>query len=316
MKLIVCVTVCSILFFVSVSGEDTMKQREFEFIYTATIDGIPKDAEEVDVWIPYPQDKSYQKILDVSINSPFPAKLNYDKKYGNTILYVKVLNPGLQNFQIEIKYKVLRKEKNSSYVILKNPEKYLQANNLVIIDEYIKKLAYSITKEQKTDTEKAKAIYRYVLDNMIYDKSGTGWGRGDTKYACEIGRGNCTDFHSLFISLARASKIPAKFVMGFLLPHDKNKGEISGYHCWAEFYIEKQGWIPVDISEARKQKREDYFFGTCCENRIELSEGRDIVLNPEQKCEEINYFIYPYVEIDGRAFENVKRSFSFKSIGI
>lgn len=315
MKVIVYILCSILLFFVSVSGEDRMKQREFEFVYKVTINGIPKNAKEINFWVPYPQDKPYQKILDVSIKSPFKTSINYDKKYGNSILYAKVFAPKEENFQIEVRYKVLRKERKSFYSSLKNPQKYLEENNLMIIDERIKKLASQITKEQKTELEKVRAIYDYVLIHMEYDKSGTGWGKGDTKYACEIGRGNCTDFHSLFISLARASKIPAKFVMGFLLPDDKNKGEISGYHCWAEFYIENQGWIPVDVSEAKKQKREDYFFGTCCENRIEFSEGRDIVLNPEQKCEELNYFIYPYVEIDGKAFENVKRSFSFNKRG-
>ena len=73
----------------------------------------------------------------------------------------------------------------------------------------------------------------------------------------------------------------------------------------------EQHKLDEGVKAFTKQKKEDYFFGTCCENRIEMSEGRDIALNPEQKGKDLNYFIYPYVEIDGRAFENVKRNFSF-----
>lgn len=312
MKIIVYI-LCSVLFSVSISGGE-MKQREFEFVYTTKIDGIPEHTKEVDIWIPYPQDKPYQKILDVSIKSQYPVKIYYDKKYGNSILHAKILGPKEENLSIEVRYKVLRKEKKISFDVLGNYERYLEENNLMIIDNYIKKLASDITKFKKNEFEKAKAIYDYVLINMEYDKSGVGWGRGDTKYACSVGKGNCTDFHSLFISLARAKGIPAKFVIGFLLPKDENKGEIKGYHCWAEFYIKGKGWVPVDISEAKKQKREKYFFGTCCENRVELSEGRDIILEPEQKEGELNYFIYSYCEIDGKPFENIEKKFAFKNL--
>jgi transglutaminase-like putative cysteine protease len=72
---------------------------------------------------------------------------------------------------------------------------------------------------------------------MSDDKSGEGWGGGDTIYACDVRKGNCTDFHSLFIGMARASNIPARFVSGFPVPENANQGEIPAYHCWAKFYI-------------------------------------------------------------------------------
>ena len=61
------------------------------------------------------------------------------------------------------------------------------------------------------ELQQARAIYDYVLANMKYDKTGTGWGRGDTLWACDSKRGNCTDFHSLFMSMARSQGIPARF---------------------------------------------------------------------------------------------------------
>ena len=45
-------------------------------------------------------------------------------------------------------------------------------------------LAAKVTADKKTPLEKARAIYDYVFENMTYDKSGTGWGRGDVLYAC------------------------------------------------------------------------------------------------------------------------------------
>src|SRR5437879_241735 len=86
-----------------------------------------------------------------------------------------------------------------------------------------------------TDTP-ARVLYDVVNGHMKYDKpkDKPGWGRGDAVWACDNGFGNCSDFHSLFISLARAKKIPAKFEIGFLLPEKRGKENIEGYHCWAK----------------------------------------------------------------------------------
>lgn len=117
-----------------------------------------------------------------------------------------------------------------------------------------------VTGSERGAVAKAKAAYDYLFTNMRYDKTGSGWGRGDALWACDAKRGNCTDFHSPFIGMLRADGIPARFDIGFPLPETKDKGDIAGYHCWAEFYARKIGWIPVDISEAWKAKqKEDYF---------------------------------------------------------
>ena len=138
------------------------------------------------------------------------------------------------------------------------------------------------------------------FENMEYNKAIPGWGLGDTERACDIMQGNCTDFHSLFISLARASCIPAKFVIGLSIP-DKKEAILEGYHCWAEFYINGAGWIPVDISNAWKDKsKKEYYFGSLDKNRIEFTIGRDIILPHTQHPEPLNYFIYPYFETDGK----------------
>ena len=172
-------------------------------------------------------------------------------------------------------------------------------------------LAEQETKGVTVPLQKAHAIYEYVFRTMRYDKSGTGWGRGDTLWACDAKRGNCTDFHSLFASMARSQGIPVRFAIGFPLPATKHEGGIPGYHCWADFFVEN-AWVPVDISEAWKdQSKKDYFFGAHDENRIQFSVGRDVRLNPAQAGEPLNYFVYPYVESDGKKYENVSNDFSF-----
>jgi hypothetical protein len=77
-------------------------------------------------------------------------------------------------------------------------------------------------------------------------------------------------------------------------PPNKDAGQVSGYHCWAEAYIKVNGWAPVDASEAAKNPaRREYFFGARDENRVEFCIGRDLMLSPKQAGEPRNYFIYP-----------------------
>jgi transglutaminase-like putative cysteine protease len=165
---------------------------------------------------------------------------------------------------------------------------------------------------------KARVLYDAVNDHMKYSKEGTGWGRGDSVWACDSKYGNCSDFHSLFISLARSQKLPARFEMGFPLPEKRGEGTIGGYHCWAFFRpSDAEGWVPVDISEANKNpKMKDYYFGNLTEDRVTFSTGRDVDLVPKQSGKPINFFIYPHVEVDGKEHDQAKitRQFRFKDV--
>jgi transglutaminase-like putative cysteine protease len=162
----------------------------------------------------------------------------------------------------------------------------------------------------------ARAIYDWVVDNVEYKKVGTGWGNGDTFWACNERYGNCTDFHALFISLARTEGIPARFEIGFPVPSDRNQGQIGGYHCWVQFYLPERGWVPIDASEAAKapQKRE-LFYGSHPADRIHFTTGRDLVLSEGSAAAPLNYFVYPYVEVGGKPWQGkLPTRFSFSDV--
>jgi transglutaminase-like putative cysteine protease len=112
--------------------------------------------------------------------------------------------------------------------------------------------------------------------------------------------------------MARSVNIPARFAIGLPLPHERGAGDIVGYHCWAELYVRGGGWIPVDASEAAKEPtKRNYFFGHHDEDRLEFSRGRHLTLNPAQKGPPLNFFVYPYAELDGKPHEAVDRKFTF-----
>ncbi len=198
---------------------------------------------------------------------------------------------------------------------MRNGQGGLAPDRMVPLDENIRKWAGEVVAaaHAHTDLEMARAIYDHVVATVKYDKTGKGWGRGDIYYACDARRGNCTDFHAIFIGYARAMGIPARFSIGFPIPSERGAGTIAGYHCWAEFYAKGIGWIPIDASEAAKNpSMREYFFGTHDENRVEFTRGRDLMLVPRQAADPLNYFVYPYAEADGKPVEELDRTFFWK----
>jgi transglutaminase-like putative cysteine protease len=317
------ICVLSSLFFVvlSLAAQDS---RHFTFHYSFTVKNLSA-GDQVRVWIPAAQSDSYQEVRIISAKGDLPLKKTSESKYGNQIYYAETTSAQPELY-FDIEYEVVRRERvalgqNAPHVIgtsLSPQEKQqdLQPDVLVPVTGLPADLAAKVTQGKTGSLDKARAIYDYVFTTLSYDKTGSGWGRGDVLYACDAKKGNCTDFHSLFIAMARSQGIPARFEIGFPLPPDHHSAEIAGYHCWSDFYVEGRGWIPVDISEAWKHpEKRNYFFGSHDVNRVQFSLGRDLRLSPPQNGKPLNYFVYPYVEVDGREYPNVSLAFSFADSG-
>jgi transglutaminase-like putative cysteine protease len=304
--------------------------RKFSFTYQVHVPA-DKDAQgKLLLWLPLPQDDQFQKVEKLRVDTPVAYTRGSDPQYGNPFLLIRPTPVQAQaGFDVTVRFLATRFEHKMTLdtPVLAKPaalkssstelQRYLEPDNLVPLNGVIADLARRETAGDTTDLAKARHIYNYVLANMRYDKSGEGWGRGDAVWACSSKRGNCTDFHSLFIGMMRAAGIPARFEVGFSLPENKNDGEISGYHCWAEFYLKGTGWVPVDASEAWKNPaKRDYFFGAHDANRVFFSYGRDLRLSPEQQGIPLNYFIYPYAELDGKTVRGVQVHFSFNDCAV
>ena len=303
------------------AGEPTdrkdIQARTMQFSYAVTVKNVPAGAERVNVWMPIPRSDANQQISGLRINTSHPYSTYVDLEYGNSVLKVAAFVNNSADISVSMDFEVTRENYRGLDDVIQHRAvpsreaiaRYLLPDRLVPIDGQIKEEAEKVIKDSMSDLEKLRAMYDYVVSSVSYDKSGTGWGRGDAIYACDVRKGNCTDFHSLLIGMARSMKIPARFVMGYPVPEGKTDGEIPGYHCWAEFYVPGRGWVPVDISEADKDpSKADYFFGSHSDNRCTLSTGRDIVLEPRQDGSPLNYFVNPYAEIGGQAFEGVSKT--------
>ena len=296
------------------------ESRTFTIDYVGKALEIPAGTKKLRVWLPVPQDSTVQAIKDLSFSKD--VTFATEPKYGNKIACVEIDNPGA-TAEVTMKFACTRREIQTDLAALKSegndaPESYAvfrKPDTLVLVDEKIQKMSDEIVKGKTGTVEKARAIYDYVVSKMTYDKNHQGWGRGSTQHACEVGKGNCTDFHALFNSLARAQGIASGFEIGLYLPYQrKNDEKLGGYHCWALFRVPGKTWVPVDCSEAmRFADKREFFFGGHTANRVTLSTGRDIALEPKQAGEPLNYFLNPYAEADGKPVKTDK-SWSFKDL--
>jgi transglutaminase-like putative cysteine protease len=139
---------------------------------------------------------------------------------------------------------------------------YLKSTDLMPTDGIVRETAQKITKGGRSDVEKARTIYDWVVENTERNPKTRGCGVGDIKAMLETGtlNGKCADLNALFVALARASGVPARDVYGIRVAESPRgyksmgrTGDISkAQHCRAEFYAQGFGWIPVDPADVRK----------------------------------------------------------------
>jgi transglutaminase-like putative cysteine protease len=291
--------------------------------YEARATELPSGS-ELRLWIPIPSDDKHQRIRNIEVDAPYSYRITEEELHGNRMVHIEhvVDRPELAvtieydvdrwTYQTDLEAVSMDGDDDSRYDV------YLEPSSLCVVNDEIRKIASELAAGRDSSLARARAFYDHVNEQMTYDKSGLGWGRGDTMYACEVGRGNCTDYHSYFISLCRAHKIPARFQIGLYGRYETELGgeyQTGGYHCWAEFRVPGKAWVPVDISEGDKDpSRRNYFFGAHSGNRVTLSTGRDLVLGPRQKGDPLNYFVNPYAEVDGKPFGGVTKKAFWRDV--
>jgi transglutaminase-like putative cysteine protease len=300
------------------------KTRTFLFTYSAKVTGLAP-GEAARIWVPVPGEDTDQAVKVERKELPAEPQVGQEPKYGNRMLYLEAKAGADGAIPLSLTYRVRRCEvceddaspaADKSAAGAKRAEQFLQPDAKVPVGG---KPATLIADTRLADDQvrRARELYDLVNARMQYRKDQPGWGRGDAEWACDSRFGNCTDFHSLFISLARTTKLPAKFEIGFPVPEKRGAGAIPGYHCWAKFKPDGRGWIPVDVSEANKHpEKADYFFGHLCENRVAFSVGRDLDLVPKQAGAPLNFFVYPYAEVAGKPYppEKIEKKFAYQDV--
>jgi len=307
---------------------DDRPSRTFVFVYDAGLAAVPEGAKQVRIWIPVPMDNHDQKIANVKVavtadgattqaaidgNGPvkgLPLACTVSPighGWGRTLCVESAGKP----FSVQMTATVTRYETKGGGAASKEDLALASgADKMVPLDGKAAGMAGEVA-DGKDTTATARAIYDHVLERMKYDKpAGQPWGRGDAEWACENCYGNCTDFHSYMMAIARKKGIPMRFEMGFNVPAGtETEAPVPGYHCWA-FFWDGAKWVPVDASDADKDpSRVDYLFGTLDMNRVTFTGGRDIQLTPAPASGTLNFLVYPYCEVDGKETKDVTKAF-------
>ncbi|HEU0188523.1 MAG TPA: transglutaminase-like domain-containing protein [Gallionella sp.] len=302
-------------------GASMANERSGEIEIAITV-AAPEDSKDVRVWIPYPVSNDVQDISNVRINGNFTQSAVYgEKETGNLALYAEWTTP-TKDHAITLTFDATAKElikKDFPAVEQAIPveiKEYLKSTAFIPTDGKVKEIALSATKNKKKISEKARAVYQWVVENTVRDPDVKGCGTGEVEKVIAKKGGKCADISSVFVSVARAAGVPAREVFGLRLGKKDEEDMTGGHHCWAEFYVPGYGWVPADPADVRKamlvdkldikgaQDKIDYYFGGIDPYRIALARGgRGYYLNPRQNDGPLNYFMYPYAEVNGKSLE-------------
>ena len=298
-------------------NDSQAKDREFTFVYGGAIAELTPGT-EVSVWLPVATDTHEQQILDREVNVPGEFVIGQEARFGNTILHFKATANDEGEVPFNVTYQISRCEAlqvECEELSDGEADLFRQATTYVPVDQELSSEVLGNTQLVEHSLTAGRQIYDAVNQRMHYDKpDGEPWGRGDSVWACGNGFGNCTDFHSLFISVCREQQIPARFEIGFPLPTERGTGSVGGYHCWAKFAADNK-WIPVDISEADKNPAlTEYYFGNLTADRVTFTTGRDLTLTPAQQDAPVNFLVYPYAEVAGKAHSVFRKGFAYQDI--
>jgi len=307
--------------------EHTPKEKRGELTFNVTID-TAGNASELRLWLPYPMSNENQLIEDVRIDGNFDySGVFRENGSGSIALYAEWKDPD-ETPRLSYSFNVTRRE-----IIKKNfpdgddpvpveVQKYLEPSSRGPVTGNVREMAVDVTgcAGGGNILAKAIAIYDFIVENGQRDPTITGCGDGDVCALLDLNlSGKCADIHSVFVAMARSVGVPAREIFGTRIAKE---GDITGaYHCRAEFYLPGYGWVPVDPSDVRKtilvenltlsdqraQEAREYYFGTQTETYIDFYSGRDIILNPRQAGEPLNYFMYPYAEADGVPLDHLSQ---------
>jgi transglutaminase-like putative cysteine protease len=122
------------------------------------------------------------------------------------------------------------------------PQVYLRTTPLTEPDKKIEALAAGVTGAKPLD--KLHALFNAVADAIEYKPAST-TSATTSAQALKAGHGVCQDHAHVFVSAARSMRVPARYVVGYLLAPDT---KLTETHAWAEAYVPDIGWVGFDAA--------------------------------------------------------------------
>ncbi|HWK96837.1 MAG TPA: transglutaminase-like domain-containing protein [Pseudolabrys sp.] len=233
---------------------------------------IAKPEGKTQAWVPVPavNEADWFKSLGSQWSTNGNAALKRDAKYGAEFVHVE-FKDGETAPSITVTSKIATRDraidlgKAGGGVTLSAAElkHYTEGTELIPTDGIVKETSDKIVAGAKTDVEKARAIYEWIVDNTQRNPKTRGCGIGDIASMLKTGNltGKCADLNALYVGLARSQGIPARDVYGIRVAPSKfgykslgagSEVVTKAQHCRAEVNLAGLGWVPVDPADVRK----------------------------------------------------------------
>lgn len=335
-----CVSTRPLWSFASYVPSESRDLKEIELIYKLQ---HPEKDKAMRLWVPLPMHTSYQKLMGLKVNGSAQGYQILEEPLYRTPIFYAEFSKGVEKV-LELSMHVafwerdpidFKKLKPNKTALPEELKLFLKETPHITISGKVKEVAQKITGGKKTDLDKLRAIYEWVCENTYRDPSVKGCGEGIVWKMFEEGKlgGKCTDISSIFVSLCRASGLPAREIFGLrVLPSKLSRGisNVQGdatkaQHCKAEVWINT--WIPVDPADVRKfmleekikdikdprvQRVKDFLFGGWDNHWVQFNYARDFLLEPYPSSKEsINEFMYPQAEVDGKLINKHELTFEY-----
>jgi transglutaminase-like putative cysteine protease len=325
------------------------QQRRFEpqrgswrsFELTTTVN-VPEALGTTRVWLPIPDvETDWQQPLDNRWSGNAAAtRIVADAARGVRMLYAEFA-PGAGAPTLVLTSRLRTRDRAVDWSrpgrVDEDPA-LLRANlaptQLLPTDGIVRKTAMEATKGAKSDVDKARAIYQWVVANAHREPKVRGCGTGDIKAMLETGNlgGKCADLNAVFVGLCRAAGLPARDVYGLRLAPSAfgykelgaNSASLKGaQHCRAEVFLRGFGWVamdPADVLKVMRQETGDWIkdpahpvaapvmaglFGRWEGNWVGWNTGHDITLPGSERKATLPFLMYPNGENDAGSFDEL-----------
>lgn len=296
---------------------------------------IEKPDGKMQAWIPMPSVTASDWIRNGETTwtgNAVKVERVRDPKYGAEILHA-VWKDGESAPAIEVISRVAMRDRDidlskpGKAKSLSGPERKLnlEGTELIPVDGIVKQTSDKIVAaaNARSDIEKARAIYNWVVENTVRVAATRGCGIGDVAAMLKSGNlgGKCADINALYVGLTRAAGVPARDIYGIrVIPSRfgyKSLGAGSAdvtnaQHCRSEVFLEGFGWVPVDPADVRKVMLEEppgnlaihdpkvvavrkALFGAWEGNWVAYNTAHDVAL-PDSTHPKLGFLMYPQAE--------------------
>ena len=291
------------------------------------------------VWLPIPSvNTDWQRSGESTFATNGKAVRTSDGREGAGILQVD-FDAGVAQPYVELTTRVQTQNRATDWA-RKTPAPldaaarahWLQPTSLIPTDGIVRDTAMKAVGDARSDEDKVRRIYDWVVGNAWREPQVRGCGEGDIKTMLETGNlgGKCADINALFVGLCRSAGVPARDVYGVrLAPSAFGYKELgsnpaslkSAQHCRAEVFLAAHGWVAMDPADVAKVMRQETptwiktvadpvvapvykgLYGGWEGNWVGFNMAHDVAL-PGSRLGKLGFLMYPVAEDQQGRFDS------------